>query len=52
MYDKNTTLVRKINCKENTPQIQIPISDLMPGNYYLRLIIDNQVIDVEQIIIN
>ena len=52
LYDKNTTLVRKINCKENTPQIQIPISDLMPGNYYLRLIIDNQVIDVEQIIIN
>ena len=52
LYDKNTTLVRKINCKENTPQIQIPISDLMHGNYYLRLIIDNQVIEVEQIIIN
>ena len=52
LYDKNTTLVRKINYKENTPQIQIPISDLTPGNYYLRLIIDNQVINVEQIIIN
>ena len=52
LYDKNTTLVRKINCKENTEQIQIPVSDLMPGYYYLRLLIDNQVVDIKQIIIN
>ena len=52
LYDQNTTLVRKINCKENTPQMQISVSDLMPGYYYLRLIIDNQIIDVKQVIIN
>ena len=52
LYDQNTTLVRKINCKENTPQIQIPISDLISGYYYLRLIIDGQIIDVKQVIIN
>ena len=52
LYDQNTSLVRKINCKENTPQIQIPISDLMPGLYYLHLIIDAQIIEVKQIIIN
>ena len=52
LYDQNTTLVRKINCKENTPQIQIPVSDLMPGYYYLRLIINSQIIEIKQIIIN
>lgn len=52
LYDQNTTLVRKINCEENTPQIQIPVSDLISGYYYLRLIIDGQIIDVKQVIIN
>lgn len=28
------------------------ISDLMPGYYYLRLVIDNQVVNIKQIIIN
>ena len=52
LYDKNTTLVRKINVPQNALQIQIPISDLTPGYYYLRLLIDNQVVDIKQIIIN
>lgn len=52
LYDQNTTLIRKINCKKNNPQMQISVSDLMPGYYYLRLIIDNQIIDVKQVIIN
>lgn len=52
LYDQNTTLIRKINCEENTPQIQIPVSDLISGYYYLRLIIDGQIIDVKQVIIN
>ena len=52
LYDENTTLVRKIECEENTPFLQIPISSLTPGYYYLRLIVNNQLIDVKQVIIN
>jgi hypothetical protein len=52
LYDENTTLVRKIECGENTPYLQIPVSGLTPGYYYLRLIINNQLIDVKQVIIN
>lgn len=52
LYDKNTTLVRKVRIQPNASQIQIPVSDLMPGYYYLRLVIDNQVVNIEQIIIN
>ena len=50
LYDKNTTLVRRMVC--NTPQVQMPVSDLAPGNYYLRLVVEEQVIEIEQIIIN
>ena len=47
LYDENTTLVRQFECGENTPYLQIPVSGLTPGYYYLRLIINNQLIDVK-----
>lgn len=51
LYDKNTTIVRKVIIQPNVSQVQIPISGLMPGYYYLRLVVNNQVVDIEQIII-
>jgi len=46
----STALLQTIN--SNTPTTQISLSGLLPDIYYLRLIIDNQVVTTSQLIVN
>ncbi len=43
--------VRSVDAEENTPNTQISLSGLTPGTYFIRLIIDGELVRTQQLII-
>ena len=51
LFNEQTGFYKKFSFEENTIEFQVPLTNMPKGLYVIRLIIDNQIIQINNILI-